>query len=493
MSESPKLFVRRIGLVGFSQTFVSLKGLILLPIFTKVLGASDYGIWAFILVTIAVLEPFIILGLNSAILRFLSSKTKEEIVQGLITIMILVIIVGTIASCFLYFIADFLASVVLKDSSAANVIQIASPYIVLTALNSIILGSFRVFGMIKKYAAIVIFKTSLEIVLITYFVLSGFGVVGAILASIIVAIISLITMLLVIFLHAGIARPNFSLLKPYLLFGLPLIPISLAQFVIEISDRYVVGFFLGVEKVGIYSAAYNIGVIPVAFSTYLVYVLGPTVYDLYDKGMIDKVKMYLSYSWKYLLMLSIPSAFGLSILAKPILTTMTTSNFVSDGIYVIPLVTFSMVFWAIEQIFGVSILLFKRRKIFVIAFIVASAVNLLLNIALVPYWGIIAAAANTLIAYIILTGIIAFRARKYFTFPLNFGFIVKCIFSSMIMTLCIWIFNPLDKIGLVVSIIIGIIIYFGTLLLLRGFKKEELRAIFDTLGLHKINMIFFKK
>ena len=493
MSESHKVFVRRIGLVGFSQTFVGLKGLILLPIFTKILGASDYGIWAFVLVTIAVFEPFIILGLNSAILRFLASKTKEEVVQGLITVVIIVLIAGVIASCFLFFISDILASVILKDPSSSSVIKIASPYILLTALNSIILGSFRVFGMIKKYAVIVIFKTGLEIGLIAYFVISGFGIVGAILASIAVSIISLITMLLVIFSHSGVARPNFSLLKPYLLFGLPLIPISLAQFVIEISDRYVVGYFLGVEKVGIYSAAYNIGVIPVVFSTYLVYVLGPTVYDLYDKGKVDKVKMYLSYSWKYLMMLSIPSAFGLSILARPLLTTMTTSNFVSDGIYIVPLVSFSIVFWAVEQIFGVSILLFKRRKIFVIAFVVASVVNLVLNIILVPHWGLIAAAITTLTAYIILAGIIAFNARKYFKFTLNFGFIMKCIFSSVVMTLCIWVLNPLDKIGLILSIVLGIIIYFGLLLLLKGFRKEELIAIFDTLGLNKINSIFLKK
>jgi O-antigen/teichoic acid export membrane protein len=472
MSESPKVFVRRIGLVGFSQTFVSLKGLILLPIFTKLLGASDYGIWALILATIAILEPFIILGLNSAILRFLSSKTKPEIVQGLITVVVVVLIVGIIASCFLFFISDFIALNILKRPSDSYLIKIASPYVVLTALNSIILGSFRVFGMIKNFAIIVIFKTCLEIAFISYFVLSGFGLQGVILASIAISIISLITMLIVIFFNAGIARPDFSLLKPYLLFGLPLIPISLAQFVIEISDRYLVGFFLDSEKVGIYSAAYNIGVIPVMFSSYLVYILGPTVYDLYDKGRMDKVKMYLSYSWKYLLMLSIPAAFGLSILAKSLLVTMTTSIFISDGVYIIPLVALSMIFWGMEQIFGVTILIFKRRKIFVIAFVIASITNLILNIILIPYIGVIGAAITTLIAYILLASIIAYRSRSYIKFNLNFGFIIKCIFSSIIMTLCIWIIDPTEKIGLILSIIIGIIVYIGMLLLQKGFTKE---------------------
>lgn len=485
MIESPKIFFQRIGLVGFSQTFVSLKGLIYLPILTRTLGASDYGVWALILVTFAVLQPFIILGLNSPILRFLSSQKKEKIVQGVITVVILVLFTGTIASIILFLSSDIIAINILKEPSAAYIIKIAAPFIILESLNTIILGSFRVFGMIKKYAAVLIIKTSLEIGLIVFFISSGFGLIGAILSLMIAAVISLIIMLFFIFSYAGVARPDFLLLKPYLLFGLPLIPITLAQFVIEISDRYVVGFFMGAAKVGIYSAAYGIGVIPLGLSTFLVFVLGPTVYDLYDKGKIDKVKMYLSYSWKYLLMLSIPSAFGLSILAKPLLLSMTTSKFVSDGIYIIPLVVVSIVFWGMEQIFGVSLLIFKRRRIFVIAFMCAASTNFILNIIFVPHYGVIAAAVSTLIAYILLAVIIGYSSRRHFSFDLHLRFIAKCIFSSIGMTLCILILNPINTVGIILSIVLGIIIYFCLLLLQKGFGKEEIRTIFETVGLRK--------
>ena len=57
-------------------------------------------------------------------------------------------------------------------------------------------------------------------------------------------------MLFFIFSYAGFAKPDFLLLKPYLLFGLPLIPITLARFVIDISDRYVIGFFWVQRKSG---------------------------------------------------------------------------------------------------------------------------------------------------------------------------------------------------------------------------------------------------
>lgn len=486
MSEEHKLFVRRIGVVGVAQTFQSMKGLILLPVFTKILGSTDYGVWSLILTTIAVLQPFILLGLPDAVLRFLSPLTKDKIVQGVITIILVVLLTSSILAFLFFLSSDILSQTVFKEPSAVNVIRLAVPYMILDSVNMIILGSFRVFGMIKKYAVVLIMKTSLEITFIVFFIVSGYGLNGVLYSVIINESITLLVMLYFIFSYAGVTKPNFSILKPYLVFGLPLIPITLARFVFDSSDRYVIGFFLGPEKVGIYSAAYGIGVIPLVLSTYLVYVLGPTVYNLYDNGLIEKAKMYLSYSWKYLLMLSIPSAFGLTILSRPILLNMTTANFVTDGVYIIPLVVLCIVFWGMEQIFGVSLLIFKRRKIFVVAFICGAIINLALNIVLVPQYGIIAAAVTTLIAYALITTIIGYTSRRYFTFHLNLLFVVKSILSAVVMTAAIWLINPLTIPGIILSIILGICIYFCVLILLKGFRKGEIQTIFDIVGLRKL-------
>jgi O-antigen/teichoic acid export membrane protein len=489
MTEEYKLFVKRIGLVGIAQTYNNMKGLILLPLFTKNLSTSDYGVWALILVTISVLQPFILLGLQDAILRFLAPEAKEKILQGVLTIVIVVLITGTITSIILFFSSDFTAATILKEPSTSNLIRLAIPFVILDSVNTIILSSFRVFGLIKYYAAVLISKTTLEIGLLVFFILSGFGLFGAILALTLTAVVSLIIMLVLIFSYAGFTKPDFSIVKPFLLFSIPLIPITLAQFVVEISDRYVIGFYMGAENVGIYSAAYGIGVIPLVLSAYLVYMLKPTIYALYDKGMIEKARMYLSYSWKYLLTLSIPSACGLSILAKPLLLTMTTTKYISDGVYVIPLVVLSIVIWGMEQIFAVSLLIFKRRKIFIIAFIIGALTNFVLNILLVPYYGIVAAAATTLIAYITLTIIIGYSSRNHFAFSLNPRFISKCILAASGMTVCIWIFNPSSVLGIIISVIIGVIIYFCLLLLLKGFTRGELRTIFEIFKLKK----FFEK
>jgi O-antigen/teichoic acid export membrane protein len=467
------LFAKRIGLVAVIQTLASLKSLIILPILTKVLGASDYGIWALILVTVALLQPLIQLGMASAILRFLPSKRKEEIVQGFITALCVMLVTGTIACLILFLSANLFATILLKEATVASVIRVASLLLILEPLNGLALTSFRIFGQIKRYSAMFLSQTLLEIGLIFLFVLSGYGLLGAVIALLVTRAVTLAVMLYLILSYAGFDKPNLSFLPHYFKYGIPLMPTLLFLSVIALSDRYVIGSFLDAAQVGIYSAAYSIGTIVLLFSTYITFVLQPTIYKEYDKGRVDTVRTYLSYSWKYLLMLCIPSAFGLSILAGPLLTSLTTPEFIQVGRFVVPLVASSMVIHSMERIFTTVVLLSKRSKIFVAVYGTAAAVNLGLNILLIPHWGIIAAAVTTLIAYILATGIMYYLSRKYLKFHADLVFIGKSILASVIMTLAIWAFGPVGAVEIVLAIVIGAIIYFIALFALKGLQKSE--------------------
>lgn len=476
------LFARRIGLVGFVQIIASLQGLILLPVMTKTFGASGYGVWAQILTIILLVQPFIMLGLDSSILRFLSSKEKKEIAQGVITIMSVVLITGLFASFILFLSSDFLAVTLLKEESAASIIRISAPLLVLGALNGIIFGSFRVFTQIKRYAIMILLQTFLEIGLISFFVFSGYDLSGAVISLIITRIITLFIGLYFIISHAGFSRPDFSILRQYLNYGLPLVVTVIFGFIISSSDRFVIGYFMGAEKVGIYSAAYNIGSVILMFSSYIIYILRPTIYDLFDKKNNEEVKVYLSYSFKYLLMFSIPSVFGLTILAKPLLANLTTTEFIQEGEFIIPIIAISIVYYGATTIFGTIILSFNRPKIFASVFGFAAVLNLVLNLIFVPYWGAIGAAITTFIAYYLLAIMVWYISYKQMKFDIQLGFIAKSIIASIVATFFIWIFKPDGLIEIFALILTSIIVYFSLLFLLKGFGEKELKIIKETIG-----------
>jgi O-antigen/teichoic acid export membrane protein len=488
------LFGRRIVIIGFAHSIANLQGLILLPIMTKTFGASGYGIWTQIIITILLLQPFIMLGLDSAYLRFLSSKNKKDIGQGVFTVLSIVLITGMISSIILYFSSDILAVTILKEESAGFIFKIASPLLLLGALNLVVLGSFRIFGQIKRYALIIILNTLMEIGLISFFVLSGYGLIGAVISLIITRITTLLIGILFIIFHTGYTRPDYSIIRPYLRYGLPLVPTLIFGFVVSSSDRYVIGYFMGAEKVGIYSAGYNIGNVILMFSFFILYILRPTVYDSFDKKKIDEVRTYLSYSLKYFLLLSIPSVFGLSILSKSLLINLTTTDFIVEGVFIIPLVAISIVYFGAARIFGTVLLFYKQSKLFASIFGIAAILNLGLNMIFVPQFGIIGAAITTFIAYYLLAIIFWYISYKKIKFKIQLDFIFKSIFASIVPSLIIWFFTPPGLIEIFISITIFTIIYFLLIYLLKGFKEKELKIFQEIIGFDTFifNKNFFK-
>jgi O-antigen/teichoic acid export membrane protein len=131
-------------------------------------------------------------------------------------------------------------------------------------------------------------------------------------------------------------------------------------------------------------------------------------------------------------------------------------------------------------------MLSKRTRIIAVSFGIAAALNLGLNILLVPHWGIIAAALTTLVAYIIGAMIIYYQASKYLKFNMHLGFIIKSVLSAIAMSAAIWAFSPVGIVEILISIVIGAIIYSAVLFLLRGFNRDEIQFLLklfkDTMG-----------
>jgi len=484
------LFARRIGLVGITQTIINLRGLITLPILTKALGAASYGVLVQILVTVSLLIHFVHLGLGASLVRFLPAKEKKEISQGFITVLITVTVSGFIISLVLFFSSDLLAIILLKDISASRFFKIAPIFLVLHALRMVTFNSFRILGKIKRYSLVTLLHTCSEIILLAFFVLSGYGVFGAISAMILTEFIFLLVILILLINYTGFALPDFSLLRPYLIFSLPIVFLGVFEVILWSCDRYIIGYLLGTAEVGKYSAAYNLGTMALTISPFIIYILSPTIAGLYDKGNIAAVRNHLSYSMKYFLMISIPAAFGLSVLAKPFLSILTTSEFLTMSEYIVPFVASGIILFGIYGLFAEVIKLSKRTHIFIIVFFTASVLNLVLNFIFVPYFGIVGAAITTLISYLLVAAVIFYKSRQFLKFDIEIKFIMKCIFSSFLMALVIWFIQPAEIWEVILSITIGIIVYFIMLFILKGFRKEELRTIIKVVGLERILKIF---
>ena len=476
---SYKKFTKDVGLAGVAQLVTSLKGLILLPILTKTLGAESYGIWALILVTVSLLMPLALLQLGFAMTRFLAAeKDKNKISKGFSSIFAASSFTAFVLSFLIFILAEPLAVAVFGGAGAAYFIRLAAFLVLLMTLDQVIIEYFVAFRQMERYAVFMIFQTISEIALIGYLVLSGYGLFGAIISLLVVKAIVFAAGVLVVGREVMVSKPSVAVVKSYLVFSLPLIPTTLCIWIVNLSDRYVIGYFMDIGDVGIYSAAYGLGSLVAFFYAPIGVVLLPTITSLYENKNIPELKMHLKYSIKFFLMFAIPSLFGLSILSKSLLRTLTTSEFVS-GYLIVSIIALATILFKCSSVSMNVVVLHKRTKLMGAIYVISASINMTMNILLVPMIGILGAAIATLVTFLIHLIVVSVISFRSFSFDIDLGFIIKSTISSGVMGLMILKLNPAGMVNILICIGIATVVYFGVLILLKGFTKEEYMFLKD--------------
>ncbi|WP_292389041.1 flippase [Methanosarcina sp. UBA5] len=474
---SYRKFVKDVGLIGTVQILTSLGTFFLLPIITKTLGTYDYGLWAQINIIVSLISSLALMGLSAGFVRFLSAETDQKTIrEAVYSILSFVTISGFLASLLVYMFAEPLATFVFKDPKATYFIQAGSALILLSVVESISLFYFRVFRQIKKYSYFTLFETFGKLFFILILVKVGYGLLGIIGATILVQGSIVLISLVIMVSQIGFIIPRFTHIKEYLQFSLPLTPSSLVRWITESSDRFLVNYFLGLGSAGVYSAAYSIGTLIQLLVTPLQVILLPELSKLFDENKLDQVKIYLSSSLRYFLLITVPAVFGLSALAKPLLGIFTTQDFLS-GWLVIPIVAFSGLLAGVFQIFVNIMFLVKETKSTTYINIIAAVSNVLLNLLLIPSIGFIGAALSTLISYFLMIVLCIYVSRKHFVFDYYYYDIAKSILSSFGMYLFVSHFAISSIFELFEIAGMGVLIYVVMMFMVGGFSDHELSLI----------------
>lgn len=470
-------FARDVGFIGSVQILTSVGTFFLLPIITKTLGTYDYGLWAQINITVSLITPLALMGLSMGLVRFLSSETEiKKIREAVYSILFFVTISGSIASFLLYTFAEPLATFGFKDSNAIYYIQAGSFLILLNVLEAVSLFYFRVFRQIEKFSYLTLFETFGKLLFILVLLNLDYGLKGVIFATLLVQSAIFLVSFITIVLQIGFIIPRFTYIREYLHFSLPLTPNALIRWVTESSDRYLVTYFLTLGSVGVYSAACSIGNLIQLFVSPLQLILLPELSKLFDENKIDEVRIYMSHSLRYFLLISIPAVFGLSALSKPLLSILTTEDFLSGSV-VIPIIALSGLLAGIFQIFVNTMFLVKKTKATTYINILAAISNVLLNFFLIPSYGIVGAAFSTLFSYFLMAVLCIRMSLKHFKPDFYFLDIAKSILSSMTMYFFVSQFAISSILKLFEVAVMGALVYLVIMFLTGGFSDHELALI----------------
>jgi O-antigen/teichoic acid export membrane protein len=468
-------FIKRMGVVGIANILISLSGLIFIPIITKSFSTADYGVWAQVNTFVSLVPNFVNLGLPYTMVRFLAAEKDKDVIKQSFYSMMLFVFASTIVMSIIFLIFSNQIAGALFDGSM-QIMYIVIIMSFFACLDLMLLSYFRTFQQIVYYSAFLVLQTYIGVIFSILFTWMHQPIDVVVLGRLFGFVLVFIAMAILIVRELGFTTKLKSL-KEELKFAIPTVPNNVSSWVVDSSDKFVIGIFLGSAAVGCYSPGYALGNIILMFLTPFAVLLPAVLPEYYEKGDMDTVNTFLTYSMKYYLLITIPAIVGLSLLSKPLLYILTTTIIADSGFMITPLVALGAMFMGIYGIVNNIIILEKRTTILARIWIIVAVMNIVLNIFSVPYLGIYGAGLATLVCYFFAFAITLVYCKRYARLPFDYKSIAKIVMASVIMGIFVKIVDPYGILNMVIVIAIAVVIYFAVLLLLKGIDKKEIDLI----------------
>ena len=426
----------------------------------------------------AILPAIAILGLPYTFVRYCSAAKDPKMIQETFYSITFVIGIVNLGLALILFLSSMILSKSLFNDNLA-VTLVLPVTIFFTAFIFLTYDIFRTFRKNNIYTFFILAQAYLTVFIVALFVTHGYGILGAVLGILITQIIIFVVMLSLVIRMIGFTLPKFHNMRQYLNFGIPTIPSNLSTLILDASDRYIIGFLIGLSAVGYYSGGYLIGSLIIILLSPFFTLLLPILAQYHAVNDISNIRRYLNHSIKLFLVVAIPATFILSILSKSLLLILSTPEIASHGYLITPIIAIGGIFYGLYGIITQIIVLENKTRLTGNIWIIAAVSNLLLAFITGYFFGVIGIAISTLLVYVFAFLLTSHYAFKFIRCNFYYGFILKAVTSSIIITLFLIILNPHGYIEILFGIIVAFAIYMSLMLIFKGIKPYEINFFLD--------------
>ena len=461
---------------GLGYVFSRFQYFFILPFLLKKISTADYGI----IESLSVVQLFILFlvvnNFDTSISTFYYDdveKQKELEIAGLLSCLINSVVISLVGFLFAKPISQYLLSSLSYELELMLSILIA-------VLNSIIhYNSFllRMQKKVKQYSFLLVFQALMILTLIYYFVVISYsGVRGYFLANLIASTVATITSFVMVqysLVFSSFKNNFLKLLKP----AIPMIPVSVSAWSLTLVDRSILGKLGpgGMGDVGIYGFAvkmaslasvlwgpFQLAWMPFALST---------IKEIGGVKSLEKASAWFFYL-SYLIIILI------SLLSPIIIWEFFPPEYLIAAKYVGPLVLCNFFYMAYYLPYT-SLIQMKKLSPLTFAFVSASLTNVILNLWLIPKFGISGAVISNLIGYLIILTTTFWYSREV-NYPNYFN--RDQLFVIIFILMVIYGANYIELQSYFIRILISIIFCF---LVTFYFKKKEyieFKTLFEILN-----------
>ena len=454
-----KELVKNTIIILIGRVSTQLLSFFMMPLYTHYINTSDYGYVDLIQSYIALIVPIIILRFDSAVFRFLidareDKKEKNNIITNTFLVFIVQIMIFVILFLVLsrFFKFEYLIYIIL------NVIFMAIAQVLMQmargvgdnlgyTISSIIAGGITI---ITNLICIFKFKLGGESILIS-----------AILANASCAAFLFVKNKF----YKNINKPQKQTMKKMLKYSIPMIPDGLSWWIVNVSDRTLISIFLGNSMNGIYSVSCKFSNILSSF----VQIFNMSWQEnaslhINDKDNVEYFSKVLNQVYKIFFFICI-----LILYCIPFVFKFMIGESYQEAFKYIPILLLGNLYNCIAIVLGGIYIARKETKKVAQTTIQGAILNLIIDLILIKFIGIWAAAISTMISYIFLAVYRYIDIKKSFNIIIDRKLYIISSISYVILTIIYSINNIL--IDLIVFFIISIVLIWN--------YKDMIKSIFN--------------
>ena len=478
MLEKIKELTKDTAIYGISTIVGRFLGFLLVPFYTNVksISTTDYGIYSNVYAYLAFLNIVFIYGMDAAYMKYASLSSDAERKK-------------TFSNAFLFVMATTIVLALIMflfRASFSSLMEIPGRYeklyfyvigiLILDTLALVSFADLRLSRKAFKFSFIklgnILINLALNLILVLKYKM---GIEAIFIANLVASLFSFIAVLPEIFkkLSYQIDKP---LLQMMIKFAIPYLPASLAAMVVQVVDRPVVLAMTNESTLGIYQANYKLGIFMMLFVSMFQYAWQPfflnNAKEKNAKEIFAKIltlfMIISSLVWIVLTLFVEDFARfeflpGKSVIGKEYLS----------GIVIVPIILLGYLFNGIYYNFQAGIYIEEKTKYFPYVTGAGAIVNVVVNILLIPVFGIIGAAVATLASYIVMAVSLFLFSQKVYRVQYEYGKIFKML-ALIFVTGGLYYYlyfgigmNFIYKFALLIG-------FLGMLLLLRVVERNEI-------------------
>jgi O-antigen/teichoic acid export membrane protein len=427
-----------------ASLLTTIAGLVTFPLLTRVFSVADYGVMNLVAATLTVSVAVGKVGVQHSILRYdseiRSGKGRYTLPQLYTTTQL-----GMLATSSFVMLVVLVGSRVVPASwlgevRVRNLFTIAAFLIVVQVAESAFINFIRAeqqttllmkYTVAKKYLG-------LGLILLAVLVLSG-TLTSFYSATVISETVAVATLGVILFGRGLRPRPTLEtfsrpLYRELLGFGIPMmIGYELSGIVLAVGDRYVIAGTIGATQLGLYGAAYNLcQYVQAVLITSVGQAIMPIYMRMWDEKGVEETSAFITRSLRSYALMAAPVIAGVASVGPDLLPALASEKYASAA-PVLSWVIAGMVVDGTNSMLGAGLFIHRKTRVIMSIVVCGAALNIGLNLVLVPRIGIVGAAIATLVSYSGTALALCLAGRRLLPVPLPWMTVLRAGFAAALM------------------------------------------------------------